>query len=351
MSSVLSNEEVDALMSALAQDSASTGEKHAREALSYDLTSQDRVVRGRLPGLDGILDRSARGFVRDLGLVLRQQVDVIPEPSALLKHSEFMAILPSPGKIAVLRMPPLRGHALLYLDFELSARLIGALLGDSLHNNDGAVASSAPTPASERIMRRLVAYFTGNLDRNWQPVQPVTTEIVRIEQEPLRAALGTAADLVVASSFEIQLGEGTSGRMLFGIPFSSIEPLRKALGDASVTLRESRDAAQQSAMRRVVRELPVDMRCILGETTLTVRDLVRLHEGDILRLERGPDSLAVCLVEGQPRLQGRIVVHEGNLAIAVGAAGQGGLEVDEASEIATGSARATARGGGVVPEG
>lgn len=321
MEQVLSNEEVSALMSALSdEEQESISSPVQAEASDYDLTSQDRIVRGRLPGLDHIHDRAARGFGRDLSLMLRAPVSVIGEPGALIKHGEFMAVLSVPAKLGVLRAAPLPGHLLLAIDPPLADRLIGAMLGGSLDDEQSNSGSRGDvTPVEERLLRKLFVYFNRNLEKAWSGTEPLTIETVRVEFDPVRAAIGLATDLVVASSFEIHIDGDPSGRLHLAIPFATIEPVRKSLGDAGSSAEGGRDPKLRANLEEIVKSLPVEVRCIFGEADMTLRSFLKLRVGDVLRLDTGPNEDINCMVEGNRRYRGQAVTHAGNLAFEISA--------------------------------
>ncbi|HJQ83973.1 MAG TPA: flagellar motor switch protein FliM, partial [Candidatus Binatia bacterium] len=64
MSGILSGDEVDALLRGVAENGmlASATARGRRGIQTVDLTSQERSLRGRLPGLELVVDRFVRGL-------------------------------------------------------------------------------------------------------------------------------------------------------------------------------------------------------------------------------------------------------------------------------------------------
>ncbi len=317
MENILSHAEVDALMDAMAENAGPEhNEAQETPALSYDLTSQDRIVRGRLPGLDHIHDRCARNISRDLGLMLRAQVRVVAEPGALIRHSEMLALLPSPAKLAMLRMYPFSGFSLLSLDPALVQRLLAAILGGDLGEDD---ARTEVTPVQERLLKRLFTAVTNNLEKAWESVAKLKLEVSRVEFDPQLASIGVNTDLVLASSFEVSIDDEEAGRIVLATPFASLEPVRKALGDAVSGEDDSGNNVAAQAIESHILAASAELRCIFGQATMTVRELLDMRVDDVIRLDSGPDMPLRCLIEGQPRFSGSPVVQAGNLACAIDA--------------------------------
>ena len=115
MNQVLSQAEVDALLSAVAEGSLDTSNAGAvkkddkREVQSYDLTNQDRVIRGKMPTLDLIYERFVRLFRMSLSNSLRKIASISIISTDLLKFGEFVNTLPIPSCVGILRSESLRG--------------------------------------------------------------------------------------------------------------------------------------------------------------------------------------------------------------------------------------------------
>ena len=101
MAQVLSQDEVDALLSAvgdgdLEEDSTSSSESEQDEDIhvqSYDLTNQDRVIRGRMPVLEIIYERFIRSYRVSLTNSLRKLSTISMISTDLLKFGEFVNTL------------------------------------------------------------------------------------------------------------------------------------------------------------------------------------------------------------------------------------------------------------------
>ena len=135
MASVLAQEEVDALLQGVASDDLGMEEEEDEEydpteVVTFDLTAQDRIIRGRMPTLEIIHDRFVRLFRLTLSNALRKVVDISVRSTELIKFGEFLKTLPVPSSMNLFRMTPLRGNAIMVLETRLVFTLIDLSLGD-----------------------------------------------------------------------------------------------------------------------------------------------------------------------------------------------------------------------------
>jgi flagellar motor switch protein FliM len=90
------------------------------EVTPYDLTNQDRVIRGRMPTLDIIYERFIRLFRMSLSNSLRKIASISIISTDLLKFGEFVNTLPIPSCMCIMRFESLRGPALLVFESKLT---------------------------------------------------------------------------------------------------------------------------------------------------------------------------------------------------------------------------------------
>ena len=132
MEKILSQEEVDALLRGISDGEVETQPEQGSDVegiRSYDLTSQDRIIRGRMPTLEIINDRFARLYRTSMSASLRKVIDVTVTQTEMIKFGEFIRTLPVPTSLHILRMEPLRGHALLVLESRLIFNLVDCFFG------------------------------------------------------------------------------------------------------------------------------------------------------------------------------------------------------------------------------
>ena len=140
MAQVLSQDEVDALLNAVndggndsfaggGESSGSNSDDSDENIQTYDLTNQDRVIRGRMPILEIIYERFIRSFRVSLSNSLRKISTISIISTDLLKFGEFVNTLPIPSCMCIMRYNELRGPALLVFESKLAYAIIDSYFG------------------------------------------------------------------------------------------------------------------------------------------------------------------------------------------------------------------------------
>ncbi|MBT8763639.1 flagellar motor switch protein FliM [Desulfohalobiaceae bacterium Ax17] len=317
MNKILNQDEVDALLRGL-----TGGEIEAETDIPeddsgivpFDLSNQDRIIRGRMPVLEIINDRFARLASNAMANAMRKRVDVNPVSIDMSKFGDFMRSLPVPTSINIFKMDPLRGNALMVVDTRLVFALVENFFGGS--GSVPKVEGRDFTPIEQTIITRVVKILLSNLESAWNPVHEVKIELVRSEINPQFAAIVPPSDVVVVVSFEVEL-ENAIGSLVISLPYATIEPIRSKLYAAFQSERLEVDHAWISRFKERLMEVPVKVEVILGQTQITGRQLLNLDVGDILLLDTDEDDLLRAEVEGVTKFYGLPGFVKGNKAFQV----------------------------------
>lgn len=312
---VLSQDEVDALLGGM------TGEEPAPEPAEeapggvrpYDLASQDRIVRGRMPTLEVINERFARLWRVSLFNFLRRSAEISVSAVRLTKYNEFVRTLVVPSNLNLVQMKPLRGTALFVFD----PRLIFSVI-DNFFGGDGRFHARIEgrdfTPLEQRIIKRMLDMVFKEYKTAWSPVLPLEPEATRSEVNPQFVNIATPTEVVIVSTFNVEL-EGGGGSLHVCIPYSMVEPIRDQLTTGMTTDRSEIDQRWVKALQTEMREAEVELRVELLQRQILVRELLSLRVGDVLPVEM-PETV-VARVDGIPVLVGEYGRHADKMALKV----------------------------------
>ena len=313
MSEILSQEEVDSLLSGLSAGKVEIEPDEPDEERGdislYDFTSQDKVIRGRMPTLDIINERFAREVRASMSNLLHTTVDISSESLDTLKFSEFGRSLPVPTSLHVFRMEPLRGHALVVLESQLVFNLIDTFFGGK-GTGKARIEGREFTSIEEVMVRKVVLACLKDLETAWAPVEPVKTTLVRSEVNPQFAAIVLPTDLVIVTRFEVEL-EQSAGTLIVCLPYAMIEPLRGKLSAGFQAETEDIDLAWQNRLKEIILESTVHLKVILGSTEITGERLIHLKAGDVIQLDQDADESLLGLIENIPKLKGMAGIQRG----------------------------------------
>jgi flagellar motor switch protein FliM len=310
----LSQEEVDALLKGVNgdQDDAVAPEEVAG-VRTYNLATQERIVRGRMPTLEIINERFARLLRVGLFNFLRRSAEVSVGSVRVSKYSEFIRNLVVPTNLNLIHMKPLRGTALMVFDPGLVFLLV-----DNLFGGDGRFHTRVEgrdfTQTEQRIILRILDIVFEAYTKSWEPVFPVEFEYIRSEMNTQFANIATPNEVVVASTFTVELGS-VSGQIHFCMPYSMIEPIRDALTSSLQGEALEVDKRWIRLMTQQIQIAEVELVACLGTAKTSFDDILNMRVGDIIPLNI-PESIEAT-VDGVPVLDCTYGVLNGQYALKV----------------------------------
>lgn len=313
---LLSQDEIDALLHGVSSgDVDADGDLDVDEAgvSGYDFTSQDRIVRGRMPTLEMINERFARHFRISLFNLLRRTAEIAVGGVQMLKFAEYIHSLFVPTSLNLIKAKPLRGIGLLVFDPKLVFTVV-----DNYFGGDGRFHAKIEgrefTPTELRVIKIIMEQTFKDMQEAWQPVIPLEFQYVSSEVNPHFANIVSPTEVVVVSTFHIEL-EGGGGDLHLTLPYSMLEPIKELLDAGVQSDRSEKDERWTQALKEEIKEARVEMISTLTETELTLKEVIDLNEGDIIPIEI-PD-LVMLRAEGIPVMRGTYGVSQGNAAIKI----------------------------------
>jgi flagellar motor switch protein FliM len=310
----LSQEEVDALLKGVNgdQDDVATQEDVAG-VRTYNLATQERIVRGRMPTLEIINERFARLLRVGLFNFLRRSAEVSVGSVRVSKYSEFIRNLVVPTNLNLVHMKPLRGTALMVFDPGLVFLLVVNLFGGDgrFHTR---VEGRDFTQTEQRIILRILDIVFEAYTKSWEPVYPVEFEYIRSEMNTQFANIATPNEVVVASTFTVELGS-VSGQIHFCMPYSMIEPIRDSLTSSLQGEALEVDKRWIRLMTQQIQIAEVELVASLGTAKVNFDEILNMRVGDIIPLQI-PEFISAT-VDGVPVMDCSYGVMNGQYALKV----------------------------------
>lgn len=313
---LLSQDEIDALLHGVGSGDVETEADAGPadgSAQSYDFTSQDRIVRGRLPTLEMINERFARHFRISLFNMLRRSAEISVGGVQMMKFAEYVHSLFVPTSLNLTRVQPLRGTALFVIDPKLVFTVV-----DNFFGGDGRFHAKIEgrefTPTENRVIQMMLHQAYDDLCEAWSPVMPVTFEYLNSEVNPQFANIVSPTEVIVVSSFHIEL-DGGGGDLHVTMPYSMVEPIREQLDTGLQSDRSERDDRWTQSLQDEMKGAEVELSSTLLETSLTLRQVLELEPGDVISVDL-PEN-ATVRVEDIPVFHARVGLSKGVTAVKI----------------------------------
>jgi flagellar motor switch protein FliM len=331
MSQVLSQDEVDALLNAVDDDGdleevAAGGEEEEDEfdegddeleenVQEYDLTNQDRVIRGRMPILDIIYERFIRSFRVSLSNSLRKISTISIISTDLLKFGEFVNTLPIPSCMCLIRLNELRGPALMVFESKLAYAIIDSYFGGTdrpFTKIDG----KEFTQIELSFMKRVMDMAINDLEEAWAPIHKIDAQYVRTEINPQFVGVVPPSDVIITTTFEVEF-ESASGTIMIIIPYSTIEPIKQKLSSSYQTDHDVVDTLWTQSMTAHVNSTITTAIVKLGEAEIEISDLLNLQVGDVIPLDKEVSAELDLEVEEVKKFKCITGIYKGSRAVQV----------------------------------
>jgi flagellar motor switch protein FliM len=311
---ILNQDEIDALLKGVDDGAVptTTVPEDPGKARDYDLATQVRIVRGRMPTLEMINDRFSRLFRIGLFNMLRRTPEIAVAPVKVQKFTEYTQNLHVPSSLNLIKINPLRGTALLTLD----ATLVFAIV-DNFFGGNGRYAKIEGrefTLTEGRIVQMVLRQAFADLTEAWSVCSAINVEYINSEINPHFANIVSPSEIVVVTSFKIEL-EGGGGELHVVMPYAMIEPIRDQLDSGMQSDRMEHDENWNRTLREEIEEAEVDLVPVLGHTTLTIGRLVDLKPGDVISCDF--DGEVTLFAEGVAVLRGGYGLSRGQQAVKV----------------------------------
>jgi len=305
MEKVLSQAEVDALLRGLSDGKIESEQEAPEEEdgiRSYDLTNQDRIIRGRMPTLEIINDRFAKLIRNTMSGSLRKVIDVTVTQTEMVKFGEFIRTLPVPTSLHILRMEPLRGHALLVVESRLIFNLLDCFFGGT-GKATIKIEGRDFTAIEQRVIQKVVTMVLKDLEQSWKPVVPISFQPARSEINPQFATIVPPTELVIAIHYDLEL-DHLIGKITLCLPYSTIEPIRQKLYARYQSEQLEVDLEWIARVKKQLREVEVELLVELGRGQMTGRELLQIDVGDTVLLDQYVDDPLTVKIEGVSKYRG-----------------------------------------------
>jgi len=315
MPNILTQAEVDALLRGISGGEIETevsGQHDPHGVIAYDLTSQDRIIRGRMPTLEMTNEKFARMFRGTMSSILRKVVNVSTLSTDMVKFGEFLKTLPVPTSLHLFKMDPMRGSAIFVVESKIIFTLVDVIFGGS-GTTSYKVEGREFTAIENNLIKKIVISALSDLESAWKAVIDLKISYQRSEINPQFAHIVSSTDVVVVVNFEVEI-EDTTGVMSLCIPYATLEPVREKLQAGYQSENMEVDKAWANKFRDCLMASDVDVVVELGRSQIRCKDLLNLQKGDVIRLDQyATDSLNV-FVEDIEKYKVFPGLYKGNLA-------------------------------------
>ncbi|MBN1130907.1 MAG: flagellar motor switch protein FliM [Chitinispirillaceae bacterium] len=316
MSDILSQEEVDALLSAVSSgaDVDLTGgpavdEKQGgafsedEKTISlYDFRRPDRVSKDQMRTLQNLHESYARQLSTTLTNFLRTFVEIELVSVDQLTYAEFIMSISNPSCIYVFKMEPLDGSAIIEINPTLVFFIIDRLFGGQGRPSEQ---NRELTLIEQSVLHRIVERGLNDLKEVWEHIGVFSPKIEGYETNPQFVQIAPPGETVILVSLEVRM-QNASGLMSICFPYLLLESVITNLsGESWMSSQSTSTAETRNVLEGELQDIPLTLSTIIGKTNITIRDLLQLQRGDVLVLDKPFDSDLNVQIDGKTKMAAR----------------------------------------------
>jgi len=298
MGDILSQNEIDDLLKAL-----TTGEidaqqmqtaKNEKKVKLHDFRRASKFGKDHIKTLNIIYDNYARLVTNFLTGYLRTLVQVDVMTVEALPYSDFSNSVSNPVIIAIIDFAPLSGSIILEIDPNIAFALVDRILGGKGYSIERI---REFTEIELAILERIIIQMLNMMREPWENVLPIRPRLDKIETNAQFAQIVAQNETVALVTFSARIGD-TDGMINICIPHMVVEPIVSKLSTRLWFSNIVKEATPEmkDALEQKVRTTPIPIKAILGETTVTVNEIIDLQVGDVLPLNTGINDEMQILV-------------------------------------------------------
>jgi flagellar motor switch protein FliM len=313
--SFLSQEEVDALLEGVTGESQKLSEElqDQGEVRAYSISSQERIVRGRMPSMEIVNERFARNLRVGLFNMIRRSPEISLGPVAVQRYSAFLRELAVPTNFNIMAIRPLRGSGLIVCEPALVFGIIEMLYG-GVGKFKTRIEGREFSQTEQRIINRLVGVITEEYKKAWKGIYPLELEYQRSEMQPQFANIATPSEIVVSTHFQVEIGD-IAGAIHFCMPYATLEPIRDVLYSSTQGDSVEVDRRWVNVLTQEIQAAEVVLVAELARANATIEQLMAIKPGDFIELDR--KSKIEATIAGVPVFECHYGTHNAKYALRI----------------------------------
>lgn len=265
-----------------------------RKAILYDFKHPNRVSKDQHRSIESLHDNFANQFGSTLSGLTRSVVDVDLISVDQVTYSEFITSLATPSCTYVFGMDPLEGAGILDFNPSISLAFVDRVFG----GHGKAIDTERELTGIEKsVMTKIITRAFQALGKSWEHIEKIDFRQSAFESNPQFIQIIPPDETVIVVSLQIKM-ISESGLMTFCYPYLTLEPIMEKLSTQNwiEARKKGDDKSRYESNTRELSLAQTDLIAYLGQAELTIRELLDVKPGDVVRLDNLKDDLITVMV-------------------------------------------------------
>ncbi len=307
---VLDQNEIDSLLGF--DDDANKGPRSG----IMELINSALVNYERLPMLDIVFDRLVRLMSTSLRNLTSDNVEISLDHISSVRFGDYLNSIPLPAMLSIFNAEEWDDLGLMVVDSSLIYAIVDVLLGGRRGTSALRVEGRPYTTIETKLIERMVNVVLNDMSSAFDPLSPVSFRLDRIETNPRFATITQGGNAGVLVRLRIDMGD-RSGRIEIMLPYATLEPIRHLLQQMFMGEKFGRDAIWEPHLTSELYLTDVNLSAILGETTVSLYDILNWEPGSVVMLNTRPQDLIEMRVGDTAMFMAKIGQKQDTIAVSI----------------------------------
>lgn len=307
---LMSQDEIDTMLG------FSSGEDSASRNGIQAIVDSGSVAYERLPMLEIIFERLVRLLSTSLRNFFTDNVEVTLESIRSVRFGDYVNSISQPALLSVFKAEEWDNFGLVTIETALTYSVLDTMFGGKRGQPAPRIDGRPFTSIEIRLIRRVIQLVLSDAEAAFKPLSPVTFTIDRVESNPRFVSISRPANAAIRVELKFDM-EGRGGSLHILLPYATIEPIRELLLESFMGEKLGRDPIWENHLATEVWQAGVDVTCVLHETRMPLKRVMKLEIGDTLMFDARPDSTVSLRCGDFVVTEGRIGRVDGKIAVQV----------------------------------
>lgn len=308
---LLSQNEIDALLGfenpEIAED----------KSIGIDAILGNRTVAyERLPMLEVVFERLIRQLTTTLRNFTSDNVEISIKEFTSVRFGDFLNSIPLPALLSVVKAVEWNNFCLFAVSSTLIYSVVDVLLGGRKVESMRRVEGRSYTTIERNLVVRMINLILGDLSVAFNPISKVDFRFERLETNPRFTGIARALDAAIVVTLQIDM-EDKGGHIQIALPYSTLEPVRESLLQMFMGEKFGQDRIWENHLAGALWVSDIQLEAILGETEVTLEEVLSWKPGSQLILKTKPDSQIDVRCGDLDLWKANIGQRSGNISIRI----------------------------------
>lgn len=281
-----------------------------------ELINSALVNYERLPMLDVVFDRMVRLMSTSLRNLTSDNVEITLDHISSVRFGDYLNSIPLPAMLGIFKATEWEDYGLAVIDSSLIYTIVDVLLGGRRGTAALRVEGRPYTTIETKLIERMLHVVLNDLSTAFDPLSPVSFRLERVETNPRFASITQSNNAGVLVRLRIEMGD-RSGRIEIMLPYATLEPVRELLLQMFMGEKFGRDTIWEGHLTRELYQTDVQLSAILGETTVSLNDIVNWEPGSVIRLNTRAEDVVEMRVGDIPMFMAKVGQKQGRIACSI----------------------------------